>query len=69
MINSHAAEAIRQQHRDALLSQAASHRLVRSARPKRRAAASEIGPESSPESAAEPARVRRLVRRLAWGTR
>ena len=69
MINSHAAEAIRQQHRDALLSQADSHRLVRSARPNRRTAGTESGPQSSPESAAEPTRVRRLVRRLAWGTR
>jgi hypothetical protein len=68
MINSHAAEAIRQQHRDALLSQANSHRLVRSARPHRRAAPT-TGPVSSPESAAEPTRVRRIVRRLAWGTR
>jgi hypothetical protein len=69
MINSHAAEAIRQQHRDALLSQAANHRLVRSARPERRTAGSDTSPESSPESAAEPTRVRRLVRRLAWGMR
>jgi hypothetical protein len=69
MINSHAAEAIRQQHRDALLSQADNHRLVRSARPDRRAAGSTTIPESSPEPAAEPTRVRRLVRRLAWGTR
>lgn len=69
MINSHAAEAIRQQHRDALLSQAANHRLVRSARPKRRAVSVDTNPESSPESAAEPTRVRRLARRLAWGTR
>ena len=37
MINSHAAEAIRQQHRDALLSQADRHRLVRSANPEERA--------------------------------
>ena len=59
---SHAAEAISQQHRDALLSQADRHRLVRSARPEKRAA----GPESSPETEVEPARVRRLVRRLAW---
>ena len=68
MINSHAAEAIRQQRRDALLSQAANHRLVRSARPKR-TAGSDTSPESSPESATEPTRARRLVRRLAWGTR
>ena len=63
---SHAAEAITQQRRDALLSQATHHRLVRSARQAERENA---GPETSPESAAEPARVRRLVRRLAWGTR
>jgi hypothetical protein len=66
---SHAAEAITQQHRDALLSQADRHRLVRSARPTRRAADSKTSPESSPESAAEPTRVRRLIRRLAWGYR
>jgi hypothetical protein len=68
MINRHAAEAIRQQHRDALLSQADNHRLVRSARRNKRAAGSQPSPEWSPESAAEPARIRRLVRRLAWGT-
>ena len=69
MINSHAAEAIRQQHRDTLLSQAEGHRLVRPTRPDRRRAGAGTSPEWSPESAAERTRVRRLVRRLAWGTR
>ena len=69
MINSHAAEAIRQQHRDALLSQAASHRLVRSAPSERRTAGPRTNPESGREPTAEPTRVRRLVRRLAFGTR
>jgi hypothetical protein len=69
MINSHAAEAIRQQRRDALLSQAVDHRLVRSARQERRTADSRTNPESSREPTAEPTRVRRLVRRLAWGAR
>jgi hypothetical protein len=69
MINSHAAEAIRQQRRDALLSQAASHRLVRSARLERRTAVPRTNPESSGGPTAEPTRVWRLVRRLALGTR
>ena len=69
MINSHAAEAIRQQHRDALLSQAASHRLVRSARTDRGTADRRTNPESSSDSAAEPTRVRRLIRRLAFAVR
>jgi hypothetical protein len=68
MINSHAAEAIRQQHRDALLSQADAHRLVRPVRRDRRATP-QTTPNSNPESAAERTRVRRLVRRLAWGFR
>jgi hypothetical protein len=66
MMHSHAAEAITQQRRDALLSQATHHRLVRSARQAERENA---GPEKSPQTAVEPTRVRRLVRRLAWDTR
>ncbi len=68
MINSHAAEAIRQQHRDALLSQADSSSPGPFGSP-RASGPDHAVPESSPESAAEPTRVRRLVRRLAWGTR
>jgi len=69
MINSHAAEAIRQQHRDELLSQADRHRLVRSARPERRTAGPWAEPESSAATTDEPTRVRRLVRRPAFGAR
>jgi hypothetical protein len=69
MTNRHAAEAIGQQHRDALLSQADGHRLVRSVPPEGRTAGPRTNPESRREPRADPTRVRRLVRRLAWGSR